>query len=162
MRYPPLLLLAACLGLFAACGNGSVYQESVTFPSQSWQRFEPREFHIDIANADDCYQIHVAADIDTHRYRETALPLTFKMTSAQGETRTFFASLMLRSKDGHTLGHPNSDGTMHYRQQVKEYFYFNSTGSHTLSVGQRTSRYEINGICKVEITIDKAQLEYPK
>ena len=156
-----LLALTILLAL-ASCGNKTAYQESVTLPADTWLRFEPRELSLDIANTEDCYEIYVEADIDTSRYREEALPLTFKMTSNQGETRTFFASLMLRSKDGHTLGQPAEGGYLHYRQRVKEYFYFNVPGQHTLSIGQRTSRYEIKGIHRVGIIIQKAQLEYPK
>ena len=160
----PLIILLALL--LAGCSHsGRVYEGTLDFPSGKWLRFEPRELKAQIPNAEDCYELHVSALIDTTLYRESSLPLTIKITSQQGETRTIFASLSLRSNDGHSLGEPAPDGApgaLHFGQRIREYFYFNTSGAHTISIGQRTSRYEIQGIRQVCFSVSKANIELPK
>ena len=148
--------------LTASCSNHEVYSESYSFPSETWMRFEPHTFEANIPNSEECYELYVTLDIDTLRYREQALPLTFKVISDQGETRTFFASVMLRSSDGNSLGQSDGQGHLIFRQRVKDYFYFNQPGHYSVSIGQRTSRYEIKGIRKITFTVNKAKLEMPE
>ena len=148
---------------FASCtSNNTVFETSLQVPSATWLRFEPLQFTVDVPNAEDCYELHLALDIDTLRYRESALPLTLAIVSPEGETRTLYATVMLRSKDGHSLGQPDKDGHLVFSQRIREYFYFNQKGTHTVTVGQRTSRYEIKGIHRIDFSIRKAKLELPQ
>ena len=151
----------------ASCSRPDTVAESVLdLPSGGkWLRFEPQEVTVSIPNSDDCYELHVSAIIDTALYRGSSLPLTLKVSTPQGERRTIFADLLLVARDGHTLGQPCPDGpagSLLFNQRIREYFYFNQPGDHTVSIGQRTTRYEIQGIRQVRFTVRKAKLEYPK
>ena len=165
MKHPlPLLVLTTFfLFFFVPCSsNDTVFETSVEVPSATWLRFEPLQFTVDVPNAEDCYELHLALDIDTLRYRESALPLTLSVVSPEGETRTLYTTMMLRSKEGHSLGQPDKDGHLVFPQRIREYFYFNQKGTHTVTVGQRTSRFEIKGIHRIDFSIRKAKLELPK
>ena len=153
---PFFLLLAGC------SPSDTVYEGSVDFAGGKWLRFEPRELKVDIPDADECYELHISAVIDTALYHEAALPLTLKVTSGHGESRTLFADLLLHARDGHSLGQPNAGSRLVFTQRIREYFYFNSKGSHTVTIGQRTSRYEIDGIQRLTFTVRKAHIELPK
>ena len=162
--HPFLLIGSFLLLLLSSCEHSdTVFQSTIDIAGGVWQRFEPRQIEADIPNADDCYELHISALIDTTAYCQPSLPLTIQITSPHGETRTLFASLPLHSRDGHSLGQPNGEGgVLLFNQRVREYFYFNHPGTHTVSIGQRTSRYEIRGIRQLQFTVRKAKLEYPK
>jgi len=160
MKRLPLLVFSFYLLVSCGSADKTVFDQTVDIPNATWMRFEPTTFSVDVPNADDCYELSVALDIDTARYRETALPLIVKIeseaeksTGTPGETRTLFATVMLRPE--------TQDGTL-FRQRIREYFYFNRAGTYNVTVGQRTSHYELPGIRKVGFTIRKAQLELPK
>ena len=140
-------------GLLVSCvsPNSTVFDQTVTLPNAKWMRFEPTAFSVDVPNVDDCYELIVALDIDTARYKQNSLPLIVRIASPSGETRTLFATAILHPQDGSV-----------YRQRIREYFYFNQRGVHSVSIGQQTSRYELAGIRSVGFTIRKAQLELPK
>ena len=150
----------------ASCSRpDTVFEGTLDFPSGEWLRFEPQQITAQIPNADDCYEIHLSAIIDTAVYHQPALPVTIKITSPAGERRTLFADLLLQARDGHSLGQPvngHTSTSLQFNQRIREYFYFNQPGDHTVSIGQRTSRYQIQGIRQVQFTIRKAKLEYPK
>ena len=157
------LLLTSSFLLPAGCSpSDTVYEGSVDFAGGKWLRFEPHELKVDIPNADDCYELIITAVIDTALYHQSALPLTLKVTSGQGETRTLFADLLLHARDGHSLGQPDAGSRLVFTQRVREYFYFNTKGTHTVTIGQRTSRYEIDGIQRLTFTVRKAHIELPQ
>lgn len=156
-----VLLLSAAL--LSSCQRGGVvYDGTKELPEGRWMRFEPTEFDIDVRSAEDCYEIEAVLVLDTSRFREAALPIVLKVVSPAGETRTLFSTIMLKGTDGRCLAQGSQAGGCLFRQRVREYFYFNNKGAHRISVGQRTSRYEISGIHSIGITISKAQLELPK
>jgi len=45
---------------------------------------------------------------------------------------------------------------------VRQYFFFSTASSHTITLGQRTNKYEIHGIRNLNFRIEKAKLEYPE
>lgn len=155
------LLVAALLLLFASCGSKTVFDDSRTFAGDTWKRFEPEQFEADIANADDCYDIYVTVTIDTARFRESALPLTVKLSNENRETRTLFGTVVLRNREGTWMGQFDSQGLLTCRHKLRDYFFFNSAGLQEIQIGQRTSKYEISGIRQLGLTIVKAELELP-
>ena len=73
---------------------------------------------------------------------------------------------ILRNCEGKTwLGHFNDDGTMTVTQTVRQFYFFNTPGHHSVNLSQRTNKYEIHGIkalhFKVEEAIQKANVGIP-
>lgn len=161
---PPLhlLVLSSFLLLLAACGNNVIYDESLSFPGNTWNRFEPVDFNVNISKPDDCYNITLTALIDTNRYTDAGLPVTVKTYGPQGETRTLFSTIVLRNVNGNWLGKPADNGQMEFSQPIREYFFFNDKGNHRFNIAQRTHKYDIQGIMQLNLVIEKAKIEYPK
>lgn len=155
-------LASAILLLCAGCGQKPLHDESRTFANDTWMRFEPEHFMVNVTNTDDCFNIEVFVTVDTARYRESSIPLMLEVESPDHEKRTLFSTLPLRNLNGNCLGSFTDEGYLVCHQTVRDYYFFNSKGVHTLTLGQRTSKYEIKGIKELRLTINKAELEYPK
>ena len=155
-------LAAVALLLCAGCGRKPLLDESRTFANDTWMRFEPEQFKVDVANTDDCFNFEVFVTVDTARYRESSIPLMLEVESPDHEKRTLFSPPSLRNYNGNCLGTFTDEGYLVGHQTVRDYYFFNTKGEHTLSLGQRTSKYEIKGIKELRLTIRKAELEYPK
>lgn len=157
-----LLLILLVALFFCSCSNKSIFDETHTFANNTWMRFEPEKFVLNVDNADDSYDLYVALTVDTSKYRERGLPLILTLESPEQETRTIFGSVILRNEDGSWLGDFNENGKLVCNHKLREYFFFNTPGEYNLEIGQRTSKYEIHGIESLRLNIVKAKLEYPE
>ena len=156
------IVAIAALLLCVGCGRKSLLDESRTFANDTWLRFEPETYTVDVKNTDDCFNFVVTVTVDTARYREMTIPLKLEVESPAHEKRTIFSTLNLRNRNGNFLGTFNEEGYLVGHQMVREYYFFNQKGMHTISLGQRTNKYEIKGIKELKLTISEAELEYPK
>lgn len=157
-RILPAILLML---LFCSCGQKVILDQDRTFANATWMRFEPENFEVNATNTDDCYNFYITAHIDTALFRDNGLPLMLEMVSPDGETRTIFPSLVLRNHEGNWLGEFN-DGVLTVQQMVRQFYFFNSVGTHTIHLSQRTSKYQIEGIRDINFRIEKAKIEYPE
>ncbi|MBQ0160872.1 MAG: hypothetical protein KBT28_09680 [Bacteroidales bacterium] len=156
-----ILLLTFAALLLASCGNKVILDQSSQFKDDIWLRFQPESFSASVKNIDDCYNFTVTLDVDTSRYHEAGLPLMIEVKSPEGETRTIFSTILLRNHEGNILGE-FVDGHLRVSQMVRQFYFFNIPGEHTISLSQRTSKYEIRGIHNLNFRIEKAKLVYPE
>lgn len=152
--------LAIALGtlLLCACGSKTVYDQEHTFSHNVWNRFTPEVFEIEVGNIDNYYDIDFTASVDTAVYRYDVLPVMVILNSPTGEQRQFYGTIPLKER-GHWRG--KADGS--YRQatgRIRNYFSFNSKGTHRMEVSQRTSQYDLEGVQSLAVTITKAKLDY--
>lgn len=148
--------------LLCSCGNKTLLDDTRTFANDTWMRFTPEHFDIHATSTDDCYNFNVTLTIDTARYRETALPIMIEMQSPEHEKRTLFSTILFRNHEGSWLGSFDDNGLLTVTQTVRQFYFFNTTGTHSLDLSQRTHRYEIHGIKSLNLNITKAKLEYPE
>lgn len=151
-----------CLAVLGSCGRKTLLDETRTFQSDTWKRFYPEKFQVEAPNTEDCYNFVVSVTVDTSRYHEPAVPITMTIESPSTEKRTLFSTLILRNAEGSWLAHTNPDGTLTATQTVRQFYFFNTTGTHTIEISQRTNKYEIRGIQSLHFNIQKAKLEYPE
>ena len=155
------LSLVATL-LLCSCGNKTLLDETRTFANDTWLRFTPEHFDIQATSTDDCYNFNVTLVIDTAHYRETALPIMLEMESPEHEKRTLFSTILFRNHEGSWLGTFDDNDLLTVTQTVRQFYFFNTKGTHSLNLSQRTHRYEIHGIKSLNLCITKAKLEYPE
>ena len=156
-----LLLILGAMAL-CSCGKKTLIDETRTFENDTWLRFTPESYQVEAPNTEDCYNFLVSLTVDTTRYREAAVPITMEIESPQGEKRTLFSTMIFRNAEGKTVAQANPDGTLTATQNVRQFYFFNTTGQHKITIGQRTSKYEIRGMKALHFTIQKAKLEYPE
>lgn len=156
-----LSLLAAAL-LFCSCGRKELINETRTFANNTWLRFQPESFSVQADNTDDCFNFYLTMHIDTSLFHEAGLPVMIEMKSSEGENRTLFNTILFRNHEGTWLGNIDNNGILEVTQMVRQFYFFNVTGTHTVDVSQRTSKYEISGIHDMTFKIEKAKIEYPE
>lgn len=150
-----------CLAL-GACGKSLLLDETRTFQNDTWMRFTPEHFDVECPSTDDCYNFTVSITVDTSRYHQPAIPIMLEMESPSHEKRTLFSTLVLRNMEGAWQGHWNDDGTLTVSQNVRQFYFFNVEGTHSVNLSQRTNKYEIHGIKALHFKIEKSKLEYPE
>lgn len=147
----------------ASCNNGPqvIFQEYKTFTNEKWLRQDDQKFELNIKNIDDCYNIYACMKLDTSFVRGREMPLIMNLYSENGERRNWRSMIYLKDNNGAWM-FPIEGKYLVVDHKVKEYFFFNSTGSHRLEIHHGTDRYELNGVNQMGIRIEKAELVYPK
>ena len=162
IAFPIILFSALSMILVSSCGKKTLLDETRTFPNDTWMRFTLEHYQVEAPNTEDCYNFTVSVTVDTSRYHEPAVPILMEIESPSNEKRTLFSTLVLRNQEGAWISHSNDDGTMTAIQTVRQFFFFNTKGIHSINLGQRTNKYEIHGIKSLNFKIEKAKLEYPE
>lgn len=148
--------------LFCSCGKKTLFEESRTFNNDTWLRFQLEQYSVEANNTDDCYNFTVSITFDTSRFRETALPIMMEIESPDHEKRTLFSTILLRNNEGNWLGEFDDNGNICVSQMVRQFYFFNVKGKHSINLSQRTNKYEIHGIRDLNLLIEKAELEFPE
>ena len=155
----PILLVTLML---CSCGKNVLLDDTRTFADNTWMRFQPEQFELTPRSTDDCYNIILTITIDTSRYHASGLPIIMELDNSNHEKRTLFSTLVIRNHDGSWMGTFDNQGNLVVTQMVRQYLFFSSAVTHSLSLGQRTNKYEINGIRNLNLKVEKAKLEYPE
>lgn len=165
-KYKQSLRLAAMLCLtillLVGCHHKTLLDDTHTFQNNTWIRFQPEHYSVEASNTESYYNIIATVVIDTARYHENALPTKMSIASPDGETRTCFSDIVLRNYNGNWMGEFDEQGYLVCSATLREYYSFNSTGTHTIDLEQRTSKYEIRGIQSVNLTIKEVSLDIPE
>lgn len=160
-RLTPIAALLLASMTFISCGKKVILDETRTFSNDTWMRFQPEHFDVTPASTDDCYNFLVTVTLDTARYRENGLPVMMELESPDHERRTLFSTILLRNDRGSWMGEFGDDGLLTVTKMVRQYYFFSSTATHSLNLGQRTSKYEIHGIRSLNLHIERAKLDIP-
>ena len=155
-----ILAFTCSMMLLVSCGKGVIFDEMQTIPGDNFQRFTEQKFEVDIDNIDDCYDLYVTTTIDTSCYVSNSLPIMVTVDGPNGDSRMFRNIVSVRDKDGNWKG--DIDGsTLTTVTRVREYYFFNVAGMHTVRISQCSHKYDIRGISKVGFRVVKADLVYP-
>ena len=162
MKIRHILLSLIVLSTLCSCGKKIILDEDRTFANDTWLRFQPEQFTVTPGSPDDCYNFLLTLTIDTARFHESGLPVMMEIASPDHEKRTLFSTILLRNYEGHWLGSFDEQGNITVTQAIRQYFFFNTATPHSISLGQRTNKYEIHGIRSLNLKVEKAKLEYPE
>ncbi|MBR3413841.1 MAG: hypothetical protein IKG81_14265 [Bacteroidales bacterium] len=162
MKIRYILLSLIVLASLCSCGKKVILDEDRTFANDTWLRFQPEQFSVTPGSPDDCYNFLLTLTIDTARFHESGLPIMMEIESPEHEKRTLFSTILLRNHEGHWLGSFDEHGNIIVTQPIRQYFFFSTASTHSISLGQRTNKYEIKGIRSLNLKVEKAKLEYPE
>ena len=160
MKKNTFFLLFTALLLFIACGPKTIFDETHSIAG-SWNRFKPETFTVDIHDASELYDVSLTIAVDTAHYHENTLPIHINVVSPVQERRMFPCSVTLRDRSGAWKGEWR-DGLLVVDQRIRESFSFNREGEHSITVGQGTHLYDINGIRSVRLHLSTTKMEYPE
>ena len=153
-----ILPLLVCVLLCTACGDKPLYDEEHTFERNTWNRFTPEVFEMNVNNVKDYYHIETTVAVDTTVYRYEQLPVMFILHGANGEERQFYGAVVLKDK-GRWRGEMQN-GWRVATGRIRSYFSFNKKGSYRADVSQATSQYDLEGIHSLRLTVTKAPVDY--
>lgn len=157
MRHLFPILLVALMALTSCSGN-TVYNDEHIFDGNTWNRFTPEVYAINISNIDNYYNIDFSVAVDTTTYRYDEVPVLIELKSPGGEQRQFYGHVVLREK-GRWRGEMK-DGYRQVNGRIRNYFSFNAKGEHQMEVRHTTSQYDLEGIHSLTVTLTKAKIDY--
>ena len=163
-RHPLILSLAlavAVTALFAACREDNViYSDTHTFKNNTWMRFEPEVFNVDVNDSNECYDIYMSARLDTTVFKDGDLPLIINIYNESGERRMFNGHIQVRDSENRLLG-KTIGPFVDVSAKVTKYFYFNRAGVHRFEIKNNSSKYEMPGVANFGLRLEKTTIEYP-
>lgn len=162
-RFGPFLIFAFSFLLLSCGGKTTLVDDTRTFANETWNRFSPEVFEIDVANNDDFYRIDFEVVVDTALMRNPQLPLTVNLYSPDGTRRMFYAYVNMvengRWKGTVTPGR-DRDGLRTLTQNIRPFFTFNSKGDYRMEIVQGTSQYDLDGIRSFRLLIQRTEVDF--
>ena len=154
-----LPLLCGALLLLAACRrDAAITDTTLTFPTGTWNHFQPEQLDVRVDNVEDYYDNDLTVSVDTARYRYSEFPVRFELTSPAGESRQFYSKVTLK-ENGRWRGEAEG-GLRTVKGRVRSYFSFNHAGTHSLSLYQTTGQFDLEGIHSLRLQITRATVDY--
>jgi len=141
----PLLLLASC-------GHPTLVDETHPFDNNRWMRFEPELFSVPVRNTDASHSIILTLLYDTTLYNAKALPLVVDFYADSNERHNFTPSIKLIDLKGNRRG-TLLDNYCTVSDTIDRNRYFNQRDTYTYRIKQRTSKYQIDGICSLNFKV---------
>lgn len=149
-----LFLLLTIAVLFASCGKRVLTDEAHGMPDDTWMRFEPEAFAVEVSNIDVPYLITMTLKYDTTRFTDEALPLVVEFFADSNARHTLFPEIRLINRAGDRRG-TVVDRFCTVVDTLDRCRLFNEAGRYTYRIKQRTSKYEIHGITSVGLKVEK-------
>ena len=140
--------------------NNVVFNETHTFKNNTWMRFEPEVFNVDITDENECYDLWMSARVDTTVFHDSDLPLIINIYSENGERRMFNGHIQVRDGEGKLMG-KSAGQFVDVVARVTKFFYFNTSGQHRFEIKNNGTKYEMPGIANFNLRIEKSTIEYP-
>lgn len=158
-------LYMAILGalLFCSCGKKVLVDDERHFANDTWNRFTPEKFDVEVGDPEGYYNINVEAVVDSARMRNDRLPLVVNFYSPNGERRMFYTDIAL-VENGRWKGKPlpgrERDGWRVVSQCIRPFFIFNVKGTHNIEISQGTSQFDLDGVRSFRLQIEEAEMDF--
>ena len=144
--------------LLVSCGNNVIVEETHYFKDNAWLRFEDEQFAFNISNNEDCYNVIVDLCFDTNIVTSNTLPLNVDYFSDANELHNFTPFIRLRTYKGQLRG--NCVGNYcTVTDTIDRYRFFNTKGTYTYKLKQRTSYYEQHGLSSLTFRVAETKIE---
>ncbi|MBQ6238643.1 MAG: hypothetical protein IJK07_10560 [Bacteroidales bacterium] len=148
-----LLLAAMAMLVLTACGKRVLIDETHSFADNTWMRFEPEQFEVNVKNIDVPYQVTVSLQYDTTLVTGDALPLVVEFFADSNARHTLFPEIRLVDR-GQRRG-TKVDRFCTVVDTIDRCRLFNEEGTFTYRIKQRTSKYEIGGIAGLGLRVSE-------
>ena len=149
-----LFLLLAVAMLCVSCGRKVLLDETHIFDNDTWYRFEPEKYKVQVNNTEKGYVITATLKYDTARLSGDVLPLLLDFYIDSTELHNFTPQIRLFDKKGMRRGATIGQYCT-VTDTLDRYRIYNKTGNYTYSIKHRTSKYEINGVTSLGLKIEE-------
>ena len=149
-----LFLLLFVAILFASCCKKVLLDETHGFTNDTWLRFEPEVFEVDVNNIDDPYVVTISLRYDTLLFYDDALPLVVEFFADSNARHTLFPEIRLTARTGVRRG-ILVERFCTVTDTLDRCRLYNEAGRFTYRIKQRTSKYEISGIAALGLKVER-------
>lgn len=145
MRKSVKIFLALFVSLIiSSCTQKPIFEETIYFPKQGWNRFGTLEFEFEIKKPDKSYDIILKTHL-TEEFESTTLPLYYSIDYPNGELRSSSQFIKVKNRD-ETFVNPYSDGSYIYEIKLQENKKFNEAGVYKYTLSHGLNKFDAAGI----------------
>lgn len=149
-----VMLLA--LVFLNSCGNKSIFEKSVKFGNEGWNRFTKLKFDFEIKDADIRYDLFIEAKV-SETYSEQFLPFYMQASYSNGEIRAEKYAVKIKDNNNRFLNEPK-DGVRFYSQCIQKGKQFPKSGKYVYEFEHGTSQLNLMGIEEISFKILKSDI----
>lgn len=149
--------------IFVGCDNKPIYQNTLNFPSQKWERIEEgkdMKFEkINIKNIEDSYDINVSFR-HTKEINIDEISFILRIISPSGISKETIHTIKLKDRDGSKFIGSDLGKIVEIKEPVKQYTTLPEKGEYSIIISNYSSKYEITGLENIGLEIEKSNLDY--
>lgn len=157
-----IITIFFCL-VFVSCGKKQIYEKTVAFPNQTWQRIEKGKDikfeKINIKSIKDAYDINVYFRHKTI-INVDEISFILRIISPSGIKKESIHTVKLKDREGKKYIGNDLGEIIDMKEPVKQYVFFPEVGQYTIIVSNYCEKYEVNGLSNIGIEITKSNLDY--
>jgi len=147
-----ILLLISLLNYSCSHSGGEVLLKH-TFENNSWERFKPIRFDIDVSHPEDDYSINLFVSF-TEDFNSEDFIISYRIASPSGEIRSGEKMLKVKSIYGNFTKQKNVKNP-EYNISLVPYITFHKKGSCIVEIENLIPKFESQGIRSLSIELKK-------
>lgn len=151
-----LVIMLLALVFMNSCSNKSIFEKSVKFGNEGWNRFTKLKFDFEIKDAEIRYDLFIEAKIND-KYSEQFLPLYMQADYLNGEIRTEKYSVKIKDNYNRFFKEPK-EGVRFYSQCIQKGKQFPKSGKYMYEFEHGTSQLYLVGIEEISFKILKSDI----
>lgn len=148
---------------FVSCGDDFVYQNTVEFPNQKWDRIEKGKDvsfeKIKISNVKDVYDINVSF-AHTKDINVDEISFILRIISPSGMKKETIHTMQLKDRSGEKFLGSDLGEIIEVMEPVKQYITFTEKGEYKIIISNYSTKYQVKGLKNIKVEIKKSKLDY--
>ena len=157
------LLLGIVSVFFTSCGDKFVYQNTLEFPDQKWDRIEKGKDisfeKINITNIKDVYDINVSFS-HTKNINVDEISFILRIISPSGIKKETIHTVQLKDRNAEKFIGSDLGNTVEIKEPIKQYLTFTEKGEYKFIISNYSSKYQVTGLKNIGIEVKKSELDY--
>lgn len=145
----------AFLFVLTSCSTGSIYQESISVPTEGWEIDSTAQFQVEIVDASVPYDIEILTrNTSTYGYQNLWLFIDEQLPDGSNKRDTM--EIYLADNRGRWLG--SGMGSLYQLSTpFKQEYYFPGEGNYTFTIVQGMRQESLKGISDVGLRVKFAE-----
>ena len=148
---------------FISCNNEEIYEHSISFPNNSWQRIEEGKDitfeKINIKSVKDDYDINVSF-VHKPTINVDKISFILRIISPSGISKETIHTIELKDRDKVKFVGSNLGEIIEIKEAVKQYITLPEVGEYKIIISNYSESYEIKDLEKITLEVVKSNLDY--
>ncbi|MDD2191763.1 MAG: hypothetical protein PHO12_04405 [Bacteroidales bacterium] len=149
--------------IFISCSKEQVYENSISFPNNTWQRIEDGKDitfeKINIKSVKDDYDFNISF-IHKPNINVDQISFILRIISPSGISKETIHTIELKGRDKDKFIGNNLGEIIEIKEVIKQYTTLPEVGEYKVIISNYSDRYEITGLEKITLEVIKSNLDY--